>query len=273
MPELPEVETVVRTLETLIKDCEILNIQSSYQKIVAMNFDEFNQLMIHQHFRDFKRRGKYLLFEMDDHTLVSHLRMEGKFYVLNQNEPLFKHTHISFLLDNGQRLDYVDVRKFGRFEIIEKQSDYEDFKLLGPEPFSERFNETYVRNAIKGKKCCLKQMLLDQSFVAGVGNIYADEICFGLKLHPETPVQKLTKQKRIELIEVTQAVLTKAIKAGGSTIRSYTSSLGVTGLFQLQIEVYGRKKEPCHVCGTPIEKSVVAGRGTHFCPKCQKKRG
>jgi len=272
MPELPEVETVVRTLEYLIQGRRIDRIQINYDPIVMQNPKVFQSRLLNQHFNLFKRRGKYILFEMDDCTLVSHLRMEGKFYLKKAQDEWDKHTHVQFYLDDGSRLDYHDTRKFGRMEIIDKKADYSDFKGLGPEPFWDSFNEEYILSNTRNKNTALKALLLDQHFVAGVGNIYADEICFQMGLHPLFKVKNLTGPKRRKLIEVTRFVLNKAIQAGGSTVRSYTSSLGVSGLFQLQIEVYGRANEPCTRCGTPLKRIMVQQRGTCFCPVCQRKR-
>lgn len=272
MPELPEVETVVRTLEHLIQGRQIQEIHIIYPNIVVDELDDFIQQLKGQHFKKFKRRGKYLIFEMDDVLLVTHLRMEGKFYVKKWDEPLDRHTHLSFLLDENQRLDYNDTRKFGRMELMSLDTQLEHFKKLGPEPFSDAFNEAYIQQACKGKNIALKTMLMDQSFVAGIGNIYADEVCFAMKLHPLFKVSRLTKAQRSKLIEEIRRILSKAIEAGGSTIRSYTSSLGVNGLFQLQIEVYGKQGQPCICCGTKIQKIKVNQRGSCFCPKCQRKR-
>ncbi len=270
MPELPEVETVVKTLEQLISQRKITDVHVLYDKILDRNTEEFKQTIINQSFLGFKRRGKYIIFQLNNCDLVVHLRMEGKFYVKSVDENFDHHTHIQFFLDDGRRLDYHDVRKFGTFEIIDKSDNYDCFKKLGPEPFSEMFNEEYIKNKIRNKKIALKKMLLDQSFVAGIGNIYADEVCFRMKLHPLHLINDLSDKQVKELIISIRSVLSKAIKAGGSTIRSYTSSLGVNGLFQLQIDVYGRENEPCTNCKTRIKKIKVGGRGTCFCPNCQK---
>lgn len=272
MPELPEVETVVRTLEHLIQGRQITAVKALYPKIISGQEECFIERLQNQHFNQFLRRGKYLIFQMDDCYLVAHLRMEGKFYLRKKEEPWDKHTHLLFYLTDGSRLDYHDTRKFGRMELLELTSDLDQFKGLGPEPFSEAFNEVYIKEKVKNRNTPLKSMLMDQHFVAGIGNIYADEICFAMGLHPLTPVKRLTKPKRQQLIDVTCAILKKAIEAGGSTIRSYTSSLGVTGLFQLQIEVYGQENKPCPRCGTPIKKIKVAQRGSCFCPHCQRRR-
>ena len=270
MPELPEVQTVLDTLEARIKDREIKDIKILYKPIVECAPAVFRKKLIGQHFRAFKRRGKYLLFEMDDITLVSHLRMEGKYFILDDSVPVSKHDHVIFYLDDGKQLRYNDVRKFGRMELIGKDSEYRDFKQLGPEPFSKDFSLKYCKDYLGNRKLPIKQVLLDQSFVAGIGNIYADEILFAIGVHPETRACDLDDEEIKELIRQTRAILKRAIKAGGTTIRSYTSSLGVTGRFQLNLKVHTKKE--CPVCGNEIRKITVGGRGTYFCDKCQRKK-
>ena len=268
MPELPEVQTVLDTLALQIKDRRIVDIQILYKPIVEVTEKTFKKKLINQSFREFKRRGKYLIFEMDDITLVSHLRMEGKYFILDDSVPLSKHDHVIFTLDNGKQLRYNDVRKFGRMELIEK-GDYKDFHNLGPEPFSDDFSLEYCKNYLKNKKLPIKQVLLEQSFVAGVGNIYADEILFAIKVNPKRMAFKLSDNEIKDLIKQTQRILKGAIKAGGTTIRSYTSSLGVTGRFQLKLKVH--TKNICSVCNGSIDKIVVGGRGTYYCKECQSK--
>ena len=268
MPELPEVQTVLDTLELRIKDTKIEDIKVLYKPIVTLPVKTFKKKLIGQHFREFKRRGKYLLFEMDDLTLVSHLRMEGKYFVQRPLEEINKHTHVIFSLNNGYELRYNDVRKFGRFEIIEKADNYDIFKNLGPEPFSKEFNVDYVKSYFKNLKKPLKEVLLDQSFVAGIGNIYADEICYAISLCPTVSCNKIKEDKIKELIKQTRKILNNAIKAGGTTIRSYTSSLGVTGRFQLKLKVH--TQDVCPKCQSKIKKIRVGGRGTYYCEKCQK---
>ena len=268
MPELPEVQTVLSVLERQIKNRKIVDIKILYKPIVECSDRVFKHKLIGQHFRNFRRRGKYLLFEMDDITLVSHLRMEGKYFILDEKTPLSKHDHIIFYLDNGKQLRYNDVRKFGRMELIDKSDDYRVFKQLGPEPFSKYFNVKYCKEYLKDKKLPIKQVLLDQSFVAGIGNIYADEILFAMKVNPKISANKITDQNIKDLISSTRKILNKAIKDGGTTIRSYTSSLGVTGRFQQKLNVHTMNN--CKVCNSEIKKIVVGGRGTYYCPVCQK---
>ena len=271
MPELPEVQTVLATLEHLILNKEIEQISILSPSVVEGDHEEFVSKLLHRHFQGFKRRGKYLIFEMEDVALVSHLRMEGKYFVEKQNDPIRKHTHVIFHLDDHTDLRYHDVRRFGRMELMEKSEDYRDFHGLGPEPFSDEFNALDAWKKCRNAKRSLKMTLLDQSFVAGIGNIYADEICFRSHLRPETQVSRISRKRWELIVESARAVLLEAIEHGGSTIRSYTSSLGVTGLFQLQIDVYGREGEPCHVCGSTIKKVRHGQRGTHFCPTCQRR--
>lgn len=268
MPELPEVQTVLDTLETKIKNRKIVDIKILYKPIVECSEKAFKKRLIGQHFRKFKRRGKYLLFEMDDITLVSHLRMEGKYFIVDDKFPKSKHDHVIFYLDNGKQMRYNDVRKFGRMELIDKDTDYKEFKQLGPEPFSKDFNTKYCKEFLKNKKLPIKQVLLDQSFVAGIGNIYADEILYSMKVNPKKQANKITDKNIKDLIYNTRRILKGAIKAGGTTIRSYTSSLGVSGKFQLRLKVHTMGK--CKTCGKDIKKNVVGGRGTYYCPSCQK---
>lgn len=274
MPELPEVETVVRTLEKQLGNSKITAVDIIYPRIIEFpNVEEFKSNLIGQKFKNYKRLGKYLVFELNDYYLIAHLRMEGKFYVQRPEEPYDKHVHIIFSLDNGYELRYHDVRKFGRMCLYKKQdnfSTYPCFKNVGYDAFDERVTAVYLKNIGDHKKYTLKQFLLDQSNIAGIGNIYADEICFSIGLHPETKINHLDLDEYQDIIDNTRRILNGAIKAGGTTIRSYTSSLGVDGRFQLQLKVHQREGQKCPVCGTTINKIKVGGRGTYYCEKCQK---
>lgn len=267
MPELPEVETVVRTLETQIKDQQIVGVEVYYPKIIQEN-QEFCRTLLKEHFCTFSRRGKYLVFGMDHCQLVVHLRMEGKFYIEEAKAPLNKHIHVCFKLENGKELRYRDTRKFGRMEILSFQEEVGNIHGLGPEPFSSEFKGEYVYRWTRKKNLPLKSLLLDQRFVAGIGNIYADEILARLKLRPRFSAHRLTKKQCQDLVLLSREVLGRAIELGGSTIRSYTSSLGVTGRFQLECLVHGRKV--CPSCQSFIKIIRVGGRSSYYCPHCQK---
>lgn len=271
MPELPEVETVVRTLENQIHNEQIKKVEVLWDGIIVGNPKEFKKKLINQHFNRFDRRGKYLIFELDDCILLCHLRMEGKFFYVNRKEKVQKHEHVLFELYNGKQLRYHDTRKFGKMELLPKNIDVGLLKNLGPEPWDKDFNEEYVTKELKKRRGSIKQALLDQSFVAGVGNIYADEICFAMGVHPARLCSRITKRNREDLVIATRKILKRACELGGTTIRSYTSTLGVTGRFQLEVKVHQRAGQKCRICGTPIIKTKVATRGTYYCPKCQKR--
>ena len=249
MPELPEVETVVRTLEKRLKNRKIEKVEVIYEPIITGNPTSFKRKLKGQHFKKFSRRGKFLLFYMDDVLFVSHLRMEGKYYIQDKDEPRDKHMHIIFHLDNGKELRYRDTRKFGRMELC---------------PLDTK----YVLDVCKTRSIPIKSLLLDQHFIAGIGNIYADEILFASRIKPMKPSNKITKKDAELIIEHTRRILEDAIKAGGTTIRSYTSSLGVSGRFQLSCMVH--TKEVCQICKSKILVKYIGGRSSYYCPKCQK---
>ena len=269
MPELPEVETVVRTLEHKINKRIIKEVNLLWKKLIEYpDPDSFSALLKDQQFISFSRRGKFLIFELTDFIMVAHLRMEGKFYVYPEHTEPLKHTHIVFILDDGE-LHYNDVRKFGRFNLYRKDEPLKCLESLGYEPFDERLKGSLLKEYCRKKKLPIKTPLLDQGMIAGIGNIYANEICFDVKLNPQHPACYISEEKWNDIIESTRKILAEAIQAGGTTIRSYTSSLGVTGMFQQNLHVHSRNNELCE-CGTIINKIFVNGRGTYYCPNCQK---
>lgn len=270
MPELPEVETVVRTLEYLIGGLRITGIDILYPSIVSTDIQTFSSALINKRFTGFSRRGKYALYTCEDVVLMVHLRMEGRFYIVDKGTPAAKHTHAVFHLENGKELHYHDVRKFGRLEILRPEDIEVRLSALGLEPFDTRLTGHYLKKTAGTRNIGLKTFLLDQRFVAGIGNIYADEICFCARLHPETTVSKISLKRFNEIAVCIKMIMNKAIADGGTTIRSYTSSLGVSGRFQLNLNVHMRKGEDCRVCGQKIIKTRVSGRGTYVCLKCQK---
>ena len=268
MPELPEVETVKETLKGLVLGSKIDHVSIIYPSIIEGDRDVFCNALNGKVITDIKRRGKYLIFEAEDTAFYSHLRMEGKYFVQDINEPLIKHTHVVFHLSDGRDLRYNDVRKFGRMALIDKDDDYKIFRGLGPEPFSPDFDHAYVKEHLAKIKRPIKTVLLEQDFVAGIGNIYADEILFRMKVDPRREALSITDEEIDLLIEATSEILRKAIEKGGTTIRSYTSSLGVTGRFQNELGIH--TKEVCPICGNKVMKIKVGGRGTYLCPSCQK---
>ena len=273
MPELPEVETVRKTLKNMILGRKITSIDVHYSKIIKdLNVKDFKLKLVGKTFKDIQRYGKYLIFVLDDIALISHLRMEGKYFLKNQSEKLEKHEHIIFNFDDGGSLRYHDVRKFGTMDLrnLEDIHTTNPIHKLGLEPFDDKMSVPYLKSKLQKRSTAIKTCLLDQHIVTGLGNIYVDEVLFLSKLNPKLSAANLKSNDYKNIIENSRNVLNKAIKLGGTTIRSYTSSLGVTGLFQNELNVHTKKGEPCPVCNTTIEKTKVNGRGTYFCPICQK---
>ena len=270
MPELPEVETVLRTLETQIKGDEILGVTVLLPKMIDRSPEAFEQKLLGHSFRTFARRGKYLLFGMGDITLVSHLRMEGKYFIEPDEAPVRRHTHVIFQLKDHRQLRYHDTRQFGTMELIEGEVDYRKFHGLGKEPFDCTCTGDYLYAIAHSRSVPIKTFLLDQSVIAGIGNIYADEICFANRIRPGTSCRRLSRPQCEAIIASTRTILSEAIRCGGTTIRSYTSSLGVTGLFQLQCQIHAQKT--CRVCNTPSKTRRIGGRTSYYCPNCQNSR-
>jgi len=270
MPELPEVETVRRTLKNFIIGKKIKEIRVHYDKIVVGDTNNFVATLTGQNIRDIDRMGKYLIFILDRDAFISHLRMEGKYNIVEASKPLNKHEHLSFVFSDGTELRYQDTRKFGRLELVNKETYHQDLPLckLGPEPGDADPKEIYTK--IHKSSLPIKALLLDQTIIAGIGNIYANEICFSMKMHPLTPGKRISKKRVAELVAVSKEILEQAIAQGGTTIHSFDAN-GITGLFQVQLQVHMQKV--CAVCNGPITKEMVRGRGTYYCKVCQKKKG
>lgn len=272
MPELPEVETIRRTLEHLVLEKKIEDITIRWPKIIQHpDKEQFKHLLIGETIRKMGRRGKFLLFYLDQYVLVSHLRMEGKYRVVPKEEPIDKHTHVIFHFTDKTELRYNDVRKFGTMHVfpIGQERTVEPLKKLGPDPFDEDYTYEYVREKLKRTTRNIKATLLDQTIIAGLGNIYVDEVLFLSKIHPEKCANELTDEQIKTITENVRKVIEKAVEKGGTTIRSYVNGEGEMGMFQQELYVYAQDKTPCNHCGTEIVKLRVAGRGTHICPTCQ----
>ncbi|QIZ10146.1 DNA-formamidopyrimidine glycosylase [Priestia megaterium] len=274
MPELPEVETVRKTLKKLVVNKTIKDISVFWPKIIKspLEVEQFVDALAGETIVDVGRRGKFLIIYTDHFALVSHLRMEGKYGLYPKEEPYDKHTHVLFHFTDGTELRYRDVRKFGTMHLYKKGDEFltEPLIGLGPEPFSEEFTVEYLTKKVEKTNRKIKTALLDQKLFVGLGNIYVDEALFRAGIHPERIANTLNKNELALLHREIVATLSEAVKKGGSTIRSYVNSQGEIGMFQLELYAYGRKGEECKRCGTPLEKTTVGGRGTHYCPQCQK---
>jgi formamidopyrimidine-DNA glycosylase len=274
MPELPEVETVRKTLKKLVSDKQIENVTVYWPKIIKNPIvtEQFIDALKGEIIEDIGRRGKFLIIYTTHYALVSHLRMEGRYALYPKEEPFDKHTHVIFHFTDGKELRYRDVRKFGTMHLYKKGEEFTHPPLieLGPEPFSEEFTSEYLAAKLKKTNRKIKTALLDQKAFVGLGNIYVDEALFRAGIHPERIANTLTGKEIETLHQEIVATLSEAVAKGGSTVRSYVNSQGEIGMFQLELYAYGRKGEECKSCGAPIEKIVVGGRGTHYCPNCQK---
>lgn len=272
MPELPEVETVRQGLNKLVSGQKIISVALNYNRMIQSDLSEFLAYLPGKTILTVSRRGKYLLFELGDKTLISHLRMEGKYQLFpSEAVPDNHHFHAFFALSNGQTLVYQDVRKFGTMELVDQGKLLAFFggKKIGPEPIASEFTLAPFQEKLVKSTKKIKPYLLDQTLVAGLGNIYVDEVLWLSKIHPSEIARNLSKKQIADLRQAIISVLDEGVKRGGSTIRSYKNALGMAGTMQDSLKVYAKKDQPCHICGRPIEKYKLAGRGTHFCPHCQ----
>lgn len=274
MPELPEVETVRRGLLDKVLNRVIKGIRVNYPKIIEYpSISLFKKEIVGQKINDISRYGKWLIFVLNDFYLLSHLRMEGKYFIKSSKDVDLKHEHVIFELDDKTELRYMDVRKFGKMHLIPKDKIKEigPLKELGLEPWDENLTLEYLQDKFSKKRLPIKSVLLDQSIIVGIGNIYADEILFLAKINPYTRAMDLNGDSIKNIIKYTRIVLEDAIKAGGTTIRSYSSVNGIHGMFQQNLNVHSRSGEACPVCGSEVIKVKIGGRGTYYCNKCQVK--
>ena len=273
MPELPEVETVRRGLEKLILGRFFKRVEIRVPKMVKTDLDQLLFVLPGKTIQAMRRRGKYVIFDLGDWVLISHLRMEGKYLLFPDQVPENKHFHGFFHLDDGSTLVYQDVRKFGTFDLLRKEEEEAFFKSkkLGPEPIKGEFQYAGFERAVLGSEKAIKTLLLDQRLVAGLGNIYVDEVLWAAQVHPASPAKALKKAQIKRIHSHTIAILALGIEKGGSTIRTYRNALGEDGTMQEYLQVYGMVGQPCPRCGTTLEKIQLGGRGTHFCPHCQKR--
>lgn len=273
MPELPEVETVRRGLTRLVEGATIDHVEVFYAKMVRPDAEEFTADLIGRRIERIDRRGKYLLFRFSGGlTLVSHLRMEGKYDVQPEGSPLAKHTHVVFHLTDQRELRYNDTRKFGRMRLVPTGTEDQEIPSLGklgPEPTEESLTLAYMQTIFGKSHKVVKPFLLDQSRIAGLGNIYVDEVLWLSKINPLTPADDLTVDQLKTLRQNIIDEIARAIQGHGTTVHSFSNAFGETGNFQNNLHIYGHEGEPCERCGTEIVKIKVAQRGTHYCPHCQ----
>ena len=271
MPELPEVETVARDLRPLLVGRTLGKVQIGNRALRRPWSKGWGKKIVGREFAAIDRRGKWLILELNDGGfLLVHLGMTGQLTVVPPDTPATDHTHLVFPLDNGDELRFRDIRRFGSATYYPNRKGWEEFlsDKLGPEPWDMPSGDWYA--GLQSSRRSLKALLLDQTFVAGVGNIYADESCFAAGLDPRRMGSRLEPAEALRLLSSIQSVLTRAIESRGSSIRNYVGGSGLQGEFQDEFCVYGRTGHPCPTCAEPIQCIRLAGRSTHFCGCCQR---
>lgn len=269
MPELPEVETVVRALRQPLVGRTIRDAHNDWPRhIAAPSFEELRARVAGHYIASVNRRGKYLVFDLGDETLIVHLKMSGHLSIVPGATPPDPYVHTSFLLDDGRELRFRDPRKFGRVYLVRHPDEV--LRPLGPEPLAEDFTAEVLVAMLDGRRRVLKPLLLDQTFIAGIGNIYADEALFAAGILPTRRSDTLTPEEIVRLHAAIRSVLETGIAREGASISSYVKPDGEKGDMQNAVAVFRRTGSPCYVCGGPIVRIVLGGRSTHFCPHCQR---
>jgi len=287
MPELPEVEVVKKSLENKLKNLTIKRVNITNKKLRYIIDSKLFSKIKSQKIISIKRRSKYLLINLNKNsTILAHLGMTGKFFIIDDNKKYktsfyyslkkddTKHDHITFILNKKIKLIYNDVRKFGFLKIFNSTNIFKCSHLvsLGPEPLSNNFNFSYFNKYIFNKKKKIKDLIMDQKFVAGLGNIYCNEVLYLCKINPARPVEKIKKKEIKKIIKFIKIILKQAIQLGGSSIKNFSSTEGQGGNFQQKFNVYGREKATCNrsKCLGTIKKVYTSNRSSFFCPECQK---
>ncbi|MGQ9921604.1 MAG: bifunctional DNA-formamidopyrimidine glycosylase/DNA-(apurinic or apyrimidinic site) lyase [Desulfobacca sp.] len=270
MPELPEVEVIRRGLAKKLIGQTFREVQRNDKRLRRQSEAEALAGLVGRTVRRLTRRGKYLLIHLDDgQTLLVHLGMTGRLLLLPAACPLPPHVHLLLTCASGQRLAYQDVRRFGQVILYPAGVVPEELRQLGLEPWSRRLTPEWLAQQAANRTRPIKNLLLDGRLIAGIGNIYASEILFAVGLHPEQPAGQLSLSQWQALLQACRRILAQAIRAGGTTIANFSDCEGQAGLFAVQLQVYGRAGKPCPVCSTPIQRLVMAGRSTYWCPRCQ----
>ncbi|HWR43749.1 DNA-formamidopyrimidine glycosylase [Sporomusa sp.] len=274
MPEMPEVETIRRTLTGKVEGRKIIRIEIGLSRLIKWpTAPEFQAIITDRTIVTLGRRGKYLLFYLDNNfVLVVHLRMTGRLYYVNPGTVYDRFTHIIFDFDNGDSLLYADTRTLGTLYLLPQEELWRIAGLssMGPEPLSDEFTLDYFIDMLSKRQAKIKSVLLNQKLIGGLGNIYVDEALAIAGIDPERVASSIDETEAKYLYQAVNQVIADGIAHGGTTFRDYRDGAGQSGNHQFHLNVYGRTNEPCHRCGTAIARKEVAGRGTHYCPNCQK---
>nr|MBN1228706.1 bifunctional DNA-formamidopyrimidine glycosylase/DNA-(apurinic or apyrimidinic site) lyase [Anaerolineae bacterium] len=271
MPELPEVETVVRGLHPLLRGRIIWSAQVYWAGTVAdLPAPDFEERIAGQQIKEIGRRGKYIVLDLSNDSLLIHLKMTGRLYIAGagQDSGEDRWMRVVFALDNGKELRFSDLRKFGRVYLTSTPGKYLD--KLGPEPLYDSFTPEVFCERLAGRAGQIKPLLMNQAIVAGIGNIYADEALWYAGIDPRRKADTLTQEEQDTLYRSVRKVLSDGIEREGASVNWYRKPDGSTGSAQEYFKAYGQSDKPCPRCGTPIRKIRLAQRGTHFCPLCQQ---
>ncbi len=274
MPELPEVEVIRRGLVPRLQGRRLLSVAVGEKRLRQESSPgDFARWLPGRKILHLERRGKYLFFRLEGGvTLLLHLGMTGRLLIRPAPSPPLPHVHLTFQVEGGLDLVFQDVRRFGQALVFPPGADPAPLSQVGREPFSPEVTPKWLAAEAGGRSRALKNFLMDGRVLAGIGNIYASEILFAARLHPATPVGRLSLRDWIRVLKETRRILKAAIAAGGTTVANYLNSRGETGLFQLELLVYGREGAPCQNCGQPVVRVSQGGRSTFFCPHCQKEK-
>jgi formamidopyrimidine-DNA glycosylase len=274
MPEMPEVETMVRDLSSRVTGRTVAAVRAPFRgSVIYPDYEEFERRVSGQTIVSIGRRGKFALLSLSSgDLLIIHRGMTGSLLLRAADAPPEPHARLVFVLDNGEELRFTDPRKFGKIYVMdptgaERVLPWEHF---GPEPLNGDFTVASFRRSLRGRTAPIKPLLLGQRIVAGLGNIYVDEALFLARIHPERPAGSLTLPEIKRLYVAIRTVLASAIERRGTTFNNYTDIEGRSGAYQDALQVFHRGGEPCPRCGRPLTRTVLQGRGTHFCPKCQR---
>ena len=276
MPELPEVQTIVNDLiDAGLVNARITTVTIDWPRSIAgMSPQEFIRRLKGARIEDIRRRAKYIIFDLDENNgaLLVHLRMTGRLVYAAGDVTPTKHTHIILQLDNGHRLIFTDMRQFGGMWLVPTAAlgNLSGYKDLGVEPLDECFTSDFFKKELCRRRTRIKSLLLNQTFIAGLGNIYADEILFEAGIHPCVPAQSIRGRKIHTLYQSIRSILREAIACRGDTVSDYRTAFGESGSYQCNHRVYQRHGESCLRCGATIERMRLAGRSTHYCPNCQR---
>ncbi len=270
MPELPEVETLRRGLQTHVEGRLIRSVVIRERRLRWPVIPELEDILVGQRIHTLRRRAKYLIFECNRGSLLLHLGMSGSLHLLSQNDAPAKHEHLDIFLDNGYLLRYRDPRRFGcLLWTADPPEAHHLLATLGPEPLTDKFTAEYLQARAANRQGPVKPFLMDNRVVVGVGNIYANESLFLAGIHPARSIREINLHRYRLLVEATRATLSKAIAEGGTTLRDFADAEGRPGYFQQSLQVYGRAGQACLHCGHSIQIRVIGQRASYYCSHCQ----